>query len=156
MNAMVPEDFSVGHRLVCNGEDEEIEDLGLSELAMAQILPGNDFDAGLRAHRDDPVDLYNIVHLQYLETRAREISSRRVVCKPRQIAQPEMCRMPHWILRNLKPHKFVRSEALAGNSEQKGPNFEDVRFNNIILSKNLWSSSLWSAMSKDKSANDEP
>lgn len=155
MNAIVPQDFSVGHRPVCDGEDEELEDLALSELALAQILSGNDFDAGQRAHRDDPVDLYNIVHLQYLQTRAREISSRRAVGTPQRIAQHEMCRMPSWILRNLETHEFVRSEVLAGNSEQSGPNFKNVRFTNIILSKNFWSSSLWSAIVKDKSVDDE-
>lgn len=50
-----------------------------------------------------------------------------------------------WVLRNLTTHEFVRSEVVAGNSEQKGPYFEDIGFEHIVISRVIWSSTPWNA-----------
>lgn len=118
----------------------------------------------MSATTDEPVDLYKIASLRYLNTEAHEIPSRRVI----SVAQQEMCKMPRsvlskikrfsnehlpkyfpnnrkWVLRNLTAHEFVRSEVLAGSSKQSGPFFDDIGSEHIVLSKVLWSSSPRSA-----------
>ena len=58
-----------------------------------------------------------------------------------------------WVLRNLTTHEFVRSEAVAGNSEQNGPLIKDLGFEHIVLSRTFWSSSSWSATFNGRSVN---
>lgn len=168
------EDHPLGS--LSKNEEEELEH-GLTEyeleiakcLAEDQFLSDEEFEEGynkdylmdysLSATTDDPVDLYKIASLRYLDTEAHEIPPRRVI----STAQREMNKMPpsvlskikrfsnehlpsyfpnnrKWVLRNLTAHEFVRSEVLAGNSKQSGPFFDDIGFEHIVLSKVLWSS----------------
>ncbi|MCJ1461906.1 hypothetical protein MMC07_000505 [Pseudocyphellaria aurata] len=40
-----------------------------------------------------------------------------------------------WVLRNLTSREFVRSEVLAGSTDQNGPFFKDLGFEHIVLSR---------------------
>lgn len=134
-------------------------------------------DYSTNARTDDPVDLYRFAYLRYAETKAHEIPSHRAVCVLQHIAQHESSKMPRsvlskitrltnghlpiffpddrkWVLRNLTTHEFVRSEVLAGNSEQNGPYFEDIGFEHIVLSRMLWSSESRSAIEYDSTVDD--
>ena len=46
-----------------------------------------------------------------------------------------------WVLRNLTTREFVRSEAVAGNSEQNGPYIRGLGFEHVVLLRVIWSSS---------------
>lgn len=86
------------------------------------------------ARTDDPTDLYKIASLRYKEFKEQEMP-RSVLSKVSKIPNVRLPNHhPHdreWVLRNLTTHEFVRSEIIAGNSEQNGPFFEDIGFEQI-------------------------
>lgn len=132
---------------------------------------------GMNARTSDPVDLYKIAFLRYTNTKAHDFPPPRSVRLLQDLARHETCKMPRsvlskiakftnehlsnyypddqkWVLRNLTTQEFIRSEVLAGNSEQNGPFFEDIGFEHIIMSKIFWSESWRSATINGKDVNE--
>lgn len=142
-----------GHRIVCLGDKHtDLADYPLGMLSkdeeeeMAQGLARDDVPVSLRVSdlQACPVDLSIIARLKYeygkfnfdhnLVPHVLGISAEEI----RQTYFPDHQK---WVLRNLTAHEFVRSETVAGNSEQNGPYFKDLGFEQIIRSRILWSSS---------------
>lgn len=153
---LTPDELAVAKRLAVNKVLSNGLEGGNSDYYM---------EYSMHACTDEPIDLYKIACLRYTKTKAHDIPPPCSILLLQHIAQHERCSMPRsvlskiakftddhlpnyylndrkWVLRNLTTHEFIRSEVLAGNSEQHGPFFEDVGFEHIILSKIFWSS-MW-------------
>lgn len=166
MNFLAP---WAGHRLICVGEehpDDVYPPDMLSKVEQEEMERGftqDEFDAFDEEDREDLVDcmgkailLHGIAEMRY--AKAEVDIPCFVTPTARVITQHELREryFPNdrkWVLRNLTTHEFVRSDALAGNSEQNGPYFEDIGFEHIILSRICWSSSSRDAEFDDRSIN---